>query len=74
MIIDASDDILAKYRSKSFVESSPIKQNCDVVKSSSGRNIDDRNSCSNGFDDIKKKLRLALSNTSEVPYHIKVKC
>ncbi|CAH0553533.1 unnamed protein product [Brassicogethes aeneus] len=68
---DSSDDILAKYRNnKPFNESSPIKQNSSA-KSSSSRAVVDRNSGINGFNDVKKKLRLALCNTSEIPYHVK---
>lgn len=68
---EASDDILAKYRTKPYLESSPIKVNCDVLlKSQKERTLSD-NTELNSFIDIKKKLRLVLSNTSEIPHHIK---
>lgn len=73
MFPEVSDDILAKYRTKPFVESSPIKENCDVTKSPKERNVVNINSEEvNSFNDIKNKLRLVLSNTSEIPHYVKV--
>lgn len=70
---EVSDDILAKYRTKPFVETSPIKENCDVTKSPKERNVVNINSEEvNSFNDIKNKLRLVLSNTSEIPHYVKV--
>lgn len=76
MFAEVSEDILAKYRTKPFAESSPIKENCDVTKSPKERICRDstNNSEINSFNDIKNKLRLVLSNTSEIPHYIKVKC
>lgn len=66
----SSDDILAKYR-KPFAESSPVKENGSAKKLIKTHNEDNLNSETNSFSDIKKKLRLVLGNTSEIPYYIK---
>ncbi|KAJ8965805.1 hypothetical protein NQ317_019953 [Molorchus minor] len=70
---DTSDDILAKYRTKPFEqESSPVKETCDERKSPKSRNIVTINSEEvNSFNDIKNKLRLVLSNVSEIPHYVK---
>jgi hypothetical protein len=73
-----SEDILAKYRTKPFLDSSPMKgANGNDKSSSKVRSADENNSenvdVNNSFDDIKKKLRLVLSNTtSQTPKLIKV--
>ncbi|CAH1130720.1 unnamed protein product [Ceutorhynchus assimilis] len=67
---DSSDDILAKYR-KPFAESSPVKENGAVKKLTKSHNGDNLNPETNSFCDIKKKLRLVLGNTSEIPFYIK---
>lgn len=69
-----SDDILAKYRTKPFVENETIKENCDLSKSLKGKNEYRSNSEEvNSFNDIKNKLRLVLSNTWEIPHYVKVR-
>ncbi|ENN80555.1 hypothetical protein YQE_03020, partial [Dendroctonus ponderosae] len=67
---DSSDDILAKYR-KPSAESSPVKENGHSKKSSKVLKSDNLNQEANSFTDVKKKLRLVLGNTSEIPYFIK---
>nr|CAI5817368.1 unnamed protein product [Callosobruchus analis] len=69
----SSEDILAKYRSKSFTENPSAKDNCDQRKKSAKcQNVDISGSEEqNSFNDIKNKLRLVLSNTSEIPHYIK---
>ncbi|CAH1968556.1 unnamed protein product [Acanthoscelides obtectus] len=69
----SSEDILAKYRSKSFAENSSVKENCDSRKQSAkSQNVDISGSEEqNSFNDIKNKLRLVLSNTSEIPHYVK---
>jgi hypothetical protein len=75
---EVSEDILAKYRTKPFLDSSPMKgANGNDKSSSKVRSADENNSenvdVNNSFDDIKKKLRLVLSNTtSQTPKLIKV--
>ncbi|CAH1109453.1 unnamed protein product [Psylliodes chrysocephalus] len=69
---EVSDDILAKYRTKPFVENETIKENCDLSKSLKGKNEYRSNSEEvNSFNDIKNKLRLVLSNTWEIPHYVK---
>ncbi|XP_072380209.1 receptor-mediated endocytosis protein 6 homolog [Diabrotica undecimpunctata] len=69
---EVSDDILAKYRTKPFVENETIKENCDSNKSLKGKNVYRSNSEEvNSFNDIKNKLRLVLSNTWEIPHYLK---
>ncbi|XP_048517670.1 GTPase-activating protein and VPS9 domain-containing protein 1-like isoform X3 [Dendroctonus ponderosae] len=70
---DSSDDILAKYR-KPSAESSPVKENGHSKKSSKVLKSDNLNQEANSFTDVKKKLRLVLGNTSEIPYFIKNPC
>lgn len=71
---DVSEDILAKYRTKSFVDASNVKENCDSNKSPKGKHVYNNNSEEvNGFKDIKNKLRLVLRNTSEIPHYVKVR-
>ncbi|XP_060523833.1 GTPase-activating protein and VPS9 domain-containing protein 1 [Cylas formicarius] len=67
---DLPDDILAKYRVKPFIEDSPNKTNAEkkFMKNGTGVHIE---SDINTFSDIKKKLRLVLANTSEIPFYIK---
>ncbi|KAJ8921650.1 hypothetical protein NQ315_010559, partial [Exocentrus adspersus] len=67
---EVSDDILAKYRTKPFTENSPVKESCDVTKSHKERNVNSNQEI-NGFNDIKNKLRLVLSNTFEIPHYVK---
>ncbi|CAG9830560.1 unnamed protein product [Diabrotica balteata] len=70
--VEVSDDILAKYRTKPFVENETIKENCDSNKSLKGKNVYRSNSEEvNSFNDIKNKLRLVLSNTWEIPHYLK---
>lgn len=71
MFPDTSDDILAKYR-KPSAESSPLKENGQSKKSNKVHKSDNPNQETNSFTDVKKKLRLVLGNTSEIPYFIKV--
>ncbi|RZC35393.1 GTPase-activating protein and VPS9 domain-containing protein 1, partial [Asbolus verrucosus] len=74
---EVSEDILAKYRTKPYMESSPLKRVNSNEKSSSKIRSGDENGSenvdvNNSFDDIKKKLRLVLSNTtSQTPRVIK---
>ncbi|KAG5884484.1 hypothetical protein JTB14_001279 [Gonioctena quinquepunctata] len=69
---DVSDDILAKYRTKPFVDNVTAKENCDPQKSLKEKNAYSSNSDEiNSFKDIKNKLRLVLSNTSEIPHYLK---
>uniref|UniRef100_A0AAR5Q1N7 Receptor-mediated endocytosis protein 6 homolog n=1 Tax=Dendroctonus ponderosae TaxID=77166 RepID=A0AAR5Q1N7_DENPD len=70
LLADSSDDILAKYR-KPSAESSPVKENGHSKKSSKVLKSDNLNQEANSFTDVKKKLRLVLGNTSEIPYFIK---
>ncbi|ENN82605.1 hypothetical protein YQE_01024, partial [Dendroctonus ponderosae] len=64
--LNSSDDILAKYR-KPSAESSPVKENGHSKKSSKVLKSDNLNQEANSFTDVKKKLRLVLGNTSEIP-------
>nr|XP_023029474.1 receptor-mediated endocytosis protein 6 homolog [Leptinotarsa decemlineata] len=69
---EASDDILAKYRTKPFVENSAVKENSDSKKCSKEKSVYSSNSEEiNSFNDIKNKLRLVLSNISEIPHYVK---
>ncbi|XP_066253763.1 receptor-mediated endocytosis protein 6 homolog isoform X2 [Euwallacea similis] len=68
--LDSSEDILAKYR-KPLLAQSPAKENGTAKKVTKSRNEDNLNADTNSFADIKKKLRLVLGNTSEIPYYIK---
>lgn len=69
---EVSDDILAKYRTKPFVETKTIKEICDPGKSLKGKHVYRSNSEEvNTFNDIKNKLRLVLSNTWEIPHYFK---
>ncbi|CAG9856957.1 unnamed protein product [Phyllotreta striolata] len=69
---EVSDDILAKYRTKPFVENETLKDNCDLSKSLKMKDAYRSNSEElNSFNDIKNKLRLVLSNTWEIPHYIK---
>lgn len=71
---DVSEDILAKYRTKSFVDASSGKEKCDLNKSPKGKHVYNNNSEEvNGFKDIKNKLRLVLRTTSEIPHYVKVR-
>lgn len=71
--LDVSEDILAKYRTKSFSDAPSVKENCDLNKSPKGKHVYNNNSEEvNGFNDIKNKLRLVLRNTSEIPHYVKV--
>lgn len=54
-------------------ENSPIKENGSAKKPSKNASDDNVNTETNSFTDIKKKLRLVLGNTSEIPYYIKVR-
>ncbi|CAG9822511.1 unnamed protein product [Phaedon cochleariae] len=67
---EVSDDILAKYRTKP--DSNSAKENCDPSKSLKEKTVYNSNSEEiNSFNDVKNKLRLVLSNTSEIPHYIK---
>ncbi|XP_050296180.1 GTPase-activating protein and VPS9 domain-containing protein 1 [Anthonomus grandis grandis] len=70
-VADSSDDILAKYRKPQFAESSPAKENGTAKKHTKNHNSESLNPDTNSFTDIKKKLRLVLGHTSEIPYYIK---
>lgn len=69
---DVSEDILAKYRTK-FADAPSIKENCDSNKTAKGKSMyNNTGEELNSFNDIKKKLRLVLRNTSEIPHYVKV--
>ncbi|KAF7270441.1 hypothetical protein GWI33_016591 [Rhynchophorus ferrugineus] len=68
---DSSEDILAKYRSKGFAESSPVKENGSVKKLVKSPGTDNLDAETNSLSDIKKKLRLVLANTAEIPLYLK---
>lgn len=76
---EVSDDILAKYRTKPFLENNSMKTQILIDKSSPKvRSIEsdvaDSLDVNNTFDDIKKKLRLVLSNTTlQTPKAVKVR-
>ncbi|XP_044257839.1 receptor-mediated endocytosis protein 6 homolog [Tribolium madens] len=70
---EVSEDILAKYRAKPFVESTPKEANGnDKIPKIRSEDSADNVDVNNSFDDIKRKLRLVLSNTtSQTPKVIK---
>lgn len=78
VVPDSSDQILEKYRTKTFEESGVNKLNDQAQKASRIRRISEStiisNQGCNTFRDIKNKLRMVLSqSTVQLPGDIKVR-